>query len=251
MPENSASPPHERLAYLEGLVDALGGVVWEFDWSTGCFTYVSRAAEGLLGFTKSEWMAPGFWLERLHPDDSEWAPSYCVEATKDGRDHEFEYRMLCKDGREVWVYDLVSVDSEARMEGRLRGILLDITERKTAQAHAANRDEEFHAVFRVMQDAYFRVSPDDRVLSCEAPAGMLMLHAGETAAGRNLLDLFAPGSRTHSAAACRSPATPTPWSSRSSMWSTVPDPGRTKRASCPSRAARCRSSSETSPTSAT
>lgn len=192
MPEDSASPPQQRLAYLEDLVDALGGVVWEFDWSTGCFTYVSGAAERLLGYTASEWTAPGFWLERLHPDDAEWAPSYCVAATKDGRDHEFEYRMIHKDGRAVWVYDLVSVDPEARMEGRLRGILLDITERKTAQAQAASRDEELQAVFRVMQDAYFRVAPDDRVTSCEAPQGMLMLRAGETATGQNLIDLFAP-----------------------------------------------------------
>lgn len=173
-------------------MNALGGVVWEFDWSTGCFTYVSQAAERLLGYTTSEWMAPGFWADRLHPEDAAWAPSYCIAATKDGRDHDFEYRMLHKDGHEVWVHDLVSVDPEARMEGRLRGILLDISERKTAQAQVAARDEEFQAVFRVMQDAYFRVAPDDRVMSCEAPRGMLMLSAEETATGRNLIELFAP-----------------------------------------------------------
>lgn len=173
-------------------MDALGGVVWEFDWSTGCFTYVSQAAERLLGYTTSEWMAPGFWADRLHPEDAVWAPSYCVAATRDGRDHDFEYRMLHKDGHEVWVYDLVSVDPRARMEGRLRGILLDISERKSAQAQVAARDEEFQAVFRVMQDAYFRVASDDRVMSCEAPRGMLMLGAEETATGKNLIELFAP-----------------------------------------------------------
>ena len=37
-PESVAPPEH---AYLESLVNTVGGVVGEFDWPTGAFTFVS------------------------------------------------------------------------------------------------------------------------------------------------------------------------------------------------------------------
>lgn len=121
---------------LEELVNALGGMVWEFDWSTGCFTYVSEHAERMLGFARTEWLEPGFWQNHIHPEDAEEAAAYCLASTKDGVDHQFEYRMIASDERVVWVRDIVSVDKTRREKGMLRGILLDITVEKQTQEHA-------------------------------------------------------------------------------------------------------------------
>jgi len=127
--------------YLEGLVNAIGGVVWEFDWATGAFTFVSEAAERLLGFTADEWTQPGFWVDRLHPEDAGWAPDYCYSATQNGRNHDFEYRLIHRDGSVVWVRDIVSVDPLTRLEGTLRGLLVDITAQKMAEAAALRIQE--------------------------------------------------------------------------------------------------------------
>ncbi|MDN5942082.1 MAG: response regulator, partial [Nitrospira sp.] len=54
----------------------------------------------------------------------------CTEQTKLGLDHDFEYRMLAADGRVVWMRDIVSLSVEDRHPIMLRGIMVDITERK-------------------------------------------------------------------------------------------------------------------------
>src|SRR6185369_12408375 len=69
----------------------------------------------------------------LHPDDREWAVDFCIRATLEGRDHGFEYRMIAADNRVVWVRDLVTVIAENSHPAKLRGIILDITERKRVE----------------------------------------------------------------------------------------------------------------------
>ncbi len=116
------------------LVDSVDGIVWEADAYTFQFSFVSRQAERLLGYPLERWTAePTFWRDHLHPDDREWAPRFCMEATRQQRDHEFEYRMLAANGRIVWLHDLVTVVVEAGRPTRLRGIMIDISEQKAVQ----------------------------------------------------------------------------------------------------------------------
>lgn len=190
MKSNQTTPAEQRLAYLESLVSALGGVVWEFDWSTGAFTYVSGAAEKLLGYSLGEWMEPGFWANHLHPDDAQTAVDYCVAATKAGEDHEFEYRMIHKDGGVVWVRDIVTVDPELRLEGRLKGIIIDITQHRRASEQFERKSAEFDAVFRVMQDLYFRMDASNVVVDFKAPARDMLYRDREEILGARITDLM-------------------------------------------------------------
>lgn len=180
-----------RLAYLEQLVGAVDVVLWEFDWSLGAFTWVGGAADRMLGFDADEWLRPGFWLERLHPDDVEWAPSYCMAATQDGRDHEFEYRMIHKDGHEVWVQEIVTVDPVHRMSGSLRGVMVDVSRRKQAEVQAADRSRDLDVVLGLMRDLYLRVSPDGAITDLKIPGELA--EGGEPRAGNEVRvrDVFA------------------------------------------------------------
>ena len=88
----------------------LTGIVWEADPATFCFTFVSIQAEHILGYPVHQWLNnPAFWPDHIHPEDRERAVAYCVEQTKLGLPHDFEYRMLAADGRTVWIRDIVSV----------------------------------------------------------------------------------------------------------------------------------------------
>src|SRR5690349_21858060 len=76
------------------LVDSIDGIVWEAD-SCFRFLFVSQQAERLLGYPVRRWyLEPDFWLNHLHPEDREWAPAHCREATEACLPHEFEYRMI-------------------------------------------------------------------------------------------------------------------------------------------------------------
>lgn len=113
------------------LVDTIEGIVWEADARTFQFTFVSQQAERLLGHPTRQWLnEEGFWAKHIHPEDRDWAVNLCIQATKDMRDHEFEYRMIAADGSTVWLRDLVTVVSENGQPTRLRGVMVDISESK-------------------------------------------------------------------------------------------------------------------------
>ncbi|MBL8389537.1 MAG: PAS domain-containing protein [Hydrogenophaga sp.] len=71
----------------------------------------------------------------LHPDDAAWVGDEVDRYLAQGPDeYRQEYRVMCADGRWVWVHDHTRQERDA--QGRvvaISGILLDITERKLAQ----------------------------------------------------------------------------------------------------------------------
>ncbi|HEY8098286.1 MAG TPA: PAS domain S-box protein [Methylobacter sp.] len=114
------------------IVNTTDGIVWEADATTFQFTFVSQKAQRLLGYPLNDWLKPGFWLDNLHPDDKSWAPDYCASCTRLLEPHDFEYRFIAQDGRTVWLHDIVTVVQEEGSPRWLRGIMMDITERKQA-----------------------------------------------------------------------------------------------------------------------
>src|SRR5207253_1793833 len=116
------------------LVNSAQGIVWEADAATCQFSFVSDQAERILGYPTARWLSePTFWKDHLHPDDREWAVSSFEQATTTKREHDFEYRMIAADDSVVWLRDLVTVVLEGDHPARLRGVMVDITERKRAE----------------------------------------------------------------------------------------------------------------------
>jgi PAS domain S-box-containing protein len=94
------------------------------------FRYVGPQAELLLGFPLEQWYEPNFWASRLHPEDRESAINFCLDASRQGKNHSFEYRFRAADGRIVWVLDVVRIVFADERPVAARGFLLDITARK-------------------------------------------------------------------------------------------------------------------------
>ncbi|WP_257454642.1 PAS domain-containing sensor histidine kinase [Archangium lipolyticum] len=150
--------PHEEQSLLElsrthlhhsELVDNIDGIVWEAD-ANFRFTFVSQQAERLLGYPIQQWMQePDFWRKHVHPEDRDWACSFCVKATHECRPHEFEYRMVAADGRTVWLRDIVTVKSENGTPLKLQGIMVDVTE----QSQARERLEHTVSLLRATLDS--------------------------------------------------------------------------------------------------
>ncbi len=117
------------------LVNTIDGIVWEADPRTFAFSFVSGQAERLLGYPIARWLAePTFWKDHLHPEDRDWAVDFCGTAVQEKRSHDFEYRMMAADGRVLWLRDIVTVLVENGEVTHLRGIMLDSTGRKRAEA---------------------------------------------------------------------------------------------------------------------
>ena len=116
----------------KALLESLNAIPWELDIASGCFTYVGPQALDIFGYPLEEWYAERFWHDHLHPEDRDEAISFCETSTMNQQDHDFEYRMMSKDGRAVWIRDLVQVKVENNIPVKLSGLMYDITKRKLA-----------------------------------------------------------------------------------------------------------------------
>lgn len=116
------------------LVQDLDAIVWEVDLENWMFTFVSKRAEQMLGYPLQKWTeSPDFWLEHVHPDDRGAVVQLLRSVTRETPRH-FEYRAIAADGRQLWlrliVYVVRGPDNRPR---QLRGLMVDITERKQAE----------------------------------------------------------------------------------------------------------------------
>lgn len=119
---------------IESLINTIDGIVWEADPNTFEFTFISKKVEDILGYSVEEWLScPTFWLDHIYHDDRDWAVDYCTVSTRKNIQHDFEYRMIAKNGSIVWLRDIVNVISEDGKPILLRGIMIDVGENKQAQ----------------------------------------------------------------------------------------------------------------------
>jgi PAS domain S-box-containing protein len=175
------------------LVNSLDGIVWEADGRTFQFSFVSSQAERVLGYPVREWLEdPGFWRRHTHPDDVHWCAEYCLAATASGRDHEFEYRMVAADGRVVWLHDIVTVKVNADGSVRLHGIMLDVTDRREAEA-ARQRTEAYYGALVDSAGDNIAVVTKDSTILYESPAvEHLIGYRPEELVGHRGIDLLEP-----------------------------------------------------------
>ena len=116
------------------LIQSIDGIVWEFDWQSNLFSFVSQQAVEVLGYPLERWLTePGFWENHIYPSDRNWALEFCQQSAEIGQNHEFDYRMIAADGRVVWLRDIVTVVPQADGSRKLRGVMFDISDRKAAE----------------------------------------------------------------------------------------------------------------------
>jgi PAS domain S-box-containing protein len=125
------------------LIQGLDAIVWEADARTLTFSFVSRRAETVLGYPVERWLRePDFWARRIHPDDREAVMQVYRDALAGRHDHDYEYRAVTADGREVWLRDIVHVVRDADAQPiTLRGLTVDLTELKRSE-RALHQSEE-------------------------------------------------------------------------------------------------------------
>ncbi len=126
------------------LIQGLDAIVWEADARTLTFSFVSRRAETILGYPVERWLRePDFWVKRIHPEDREAVMQVYRDALAASRDHEYEYRAVAADGREVWLRDIVHVVRDAEsLPATLWGLTVDLTELKRSESALRQSEEQ-------------------------------------------------------------------------------------------------------------
>lgn len=157
------------------LVNNIDGIVWEFDLATRRITFVSQQTQRILGYSAEEWMTQErFWERHLHPEDRESVLAH-FRANATGKDEfDFEYRMLAADGRVVWIHDFVSVVTKDEQPVRLRGVMVDVTKQKKAEADLRKREEHFRLLIENASDL-ITVIDGEAIIRFQSPAVIRML----------------------------------------------------------------------------
>jgi PAS domain S-box-containing protein len=106
--------------------------------------YTSPQVVDLLGYSVEEWMRDAeLWFRALHPEDRERAVEEHRASNTGGQRFLSEYRILSKDGREVWIRDeAVPVKAEEGTVLYWRGVMVDITAQKQAEEQLRTSLEE-------------------------------------------------------------------------------------------------------------
>jgi two-component system sensor histidine kinase UhpB len=130
---------------FQSLVEQLPGMPYIANLDkVGSNVYVSPKIEGLLGFTAEQWCKePQLRIRQLHPDDREYVLKAINDATANGSSFSIDYRIYRHDGTLRWFHDEARVVVGAQGEPLfLQGAVLDVTERKQAQAELEQSHQE-------------------------------------------------------------------------------------------------------------
>lgn len=150
-----------RLTELERfheLVESLVAVFWEAELDDRRLTFVGGRAEEILGTDATGWVAQSRrWGDHVLDDDREAALAACERAVAHGADASIEYRVPVPGGDAVWIRDLIHVVQGAHGPRRLRGLMVDITERRLAEQALAASERKYSEAFRREREAAQRL----------------------------------------------------------------------------------------------
>ncbi len=156
-----------RLSELERfheLVASLDAVYWEADAASLRLSFIGGRAEQLLGANEQEWIAEGRrWGDHTLPEDREGAVTAARIAADAGQDQSLEYRVSAPDGRTIWIRDMVHVVRSAQGPRQLRGLMIDITERKRAEQALRRSERKYSEAFRREREAAQRLRALDEM----------------------------------------------------------------------------------------
>jgi PAS domain S-box-containing protein len=97
--------------------------------------YISPQVEEILGYPGQELLRdPNLWTNCVHPDDIERVHALADRCGRTGEQFVAEYRVIGKDGREIWLHDVADLVRDIRGNPvSLLGIAINITDRKDVE----------------------------------------------------------------------------------------------------------------------
>src|SRR3954454_3744860 len=147
-------PERTLLESYRTLVERIPGIVYTAEaGEAGQWTYASPQIHSILGYTTEEWCADAtLWFRCLHPADRERALKDETRSRETGEPLNSEYRMIARDGRVIWFHDqAASVADEHDGAPVLQGVMLDITDRKHAEARVRESRAQLAEAQRLAQ----------------------------------------------------------------------------------------------------
>ncbi|MFL6254185.1 MAG: ABC transporter substrate binding protein [Pyrinomonadaceae bacterium] len=184
---------------LNETVSNVPGIVWETlidpNTDTRRTTFISDYVGKMLGYTSEEWLSapPGLGYRLAPREDREKVTRASEEVMRSGKESVVQHRWRAKDGRVVWVECHMSpmVDEAGKVVG-LRGVSIDITEKKLAEVAQRQSEERNLATLRAIPDLMFLQTRDGVYLDYHARDVKDLFLPPEQFIGKNIRDVLPP-----------------------------------------------------------
>lgn len=183
---------------LKNIVANVPGIVWESCGSpsqgdaTGSF--VSEYVTTMLGYTVDEWISvPNFWLSIVHPDHQERVARDAAAAYMDGDSCVLEFPWITKSGQVIWVesHSAIIFGQNGTPIG-LRGVTIDITERKHAAEALQESEERYRDLVENAIDMIYTHDLDGNFSSVNRAGPIITGYSRDEFLGLNMRDMIAP-----------------------------------------------------------
>ncbi len=155
--------------------------------------YVSPAFKRL-GYPMDDWLTdPDIWLRVIHPDDREWVFKQTTASTETGEEVDYEWRIVDVLGTVHWVRDRGCLirDKNGKVLCR-EGVMLDITQRKSAVEELELSEERFRNLFENANDIIYVHDLKGNYLSMNKAAEEIFGYTREEALKLNMSAIVAP-----------------------------------------------------------
>ena len=138
----------------------------------------------MLGYSVEEWLStPNFWLTIVHTDDRErTAKAAAADFVSGKSSNTLQFRWVAKDGQTLWVESssVVIKDEEGQPVG-LRGVTIDITERKHAEEALRESEERYRDLVENAHDIIYSHDLDGKYISINKAGELITGYTREEA----------------------------------------------------------------------
>ncbi|MBA3578892.1 MAG: PAS domain-containing protein [Gemmatimonadaceae bacterium] len=188
------------------IIDSVDVVVWEWDARTRKLDFVNSRVEAMFGFPAEQWQeGVEFWASRIHPGDRDRVIADFNRVARDGGRYKTEYRIFHADGSEKCVEDTITAETDDRGEVVfVRGLTMDVTERRASQEQLEESEERFRLVADVVLDAVF-IHENGIIIYMNNTGLALLGYEQEEIVGRSGGMIVAPEDREKAARRIASP----------------------------------------------
>jgi len=167
--EQALRTERDRLSFV---LDAARAGTWDIDLGTGAVTCSDRFRELFFAGPDTDLSHRQDLLSRLHPADRPGQQRAIRRALADRAEYRAEYRVLGKDGAVRWILAVGHGSyNAAGTPERVSGIVIDISDRKEAEAAVAvaertarSRLDELETIYRTAPIGLTVLTPDLRFL---------------------------------------------------------------------------------------
>ena len=174
-------------------VEQLPAVTYIESARTRATVYISPQIEAVLGITPRQWLEdPGRWAKQIHAEDCDRILVEMSRFREGGPPFHKEYRLVAKDGHEVWVrHEASRILDDAGRPQFIQGVLLDITDRKRAESAARDIEARYRVLFSGSAESLLLAArKDGRILDANEAAATLLGIPVKELLEASLADLF-------------------------------------------------------------